>query len=873
MAEQAGNGVLLTKGLEMLTFCQLNNRKFEFRNFYVSDDSTNITYNDIISPTGTFNNKLVEELVASSSFSEVYGPEPVGDNGSFLSGSTYTEIPISLPIPVNALASNENFREIYVTARDSSVDVNLIVSDLTNFAIDDTVTGGDSGATGVIVYTYDDGVDKRVYLKSVSTVNKFTPTESVTSTSGGSASCTAIETPTKVKLTTHNFELDDIVVGVTSGATGKVYKISAITGGYDIYLINVDGIFEVGENIWVVNDSTTTRAIQLVTDYAPEFVMYNTCLKYDDAVDADTAASILSVPYIANGSDFNLNITIEQVVGVVPSSYTFTDSRSVEIFTHDNLNTAHNTTHLRLDGGNSPSANVSWGDYKITDLGDATGATDALPYGQISTITTSTIYVSTRAELVSTLNNLAPLINNPTTIIIDEDASDFNDVSLTIENFSGSEYLTIRHSASTQTNKLNSINIVDCSCKIYLDGFEIYGNSTYGVYINNCRYVYIDDVVFENCSVTAAINATRNSYVRCSDVIMKGQNNIKAVKSDYSSKVICGNMKHNASTDYCTSLAFDATYDGVISKPTYFTVPTYIIKSNTNEYSKTQYGGKIYGYWGDGQSFDYTEDVTDQLTIIAETITASGINNALLQAGPYIPYNRRIVVKFDDGTGGQYDTASYQASGFYGEGTLVFSTVEASPTLTLTHTAIGSTDYAFYFSDNSCKILVEKLTGVFGTSGGVVYVFLENNKNRVIFSDVDFRGTENDGATTLGFNYCNDVLVTSSTIGFNSGTFNAGDSCLTAYGAGTNVEVYNCDILNGGTGLSAYNGARIIETGSSTDSETNVSKYELYAVNGGDIRVTGSYSYDGSLNVYADQGGTVICEDTMYCNAHTITFS
>ena len=813
MATVNGNGVILSKGLDMLTFCTTNVRKFEFRNFYISDDSSNITYNDIISPTGTFNNSLAQELVASSSFSNVYGPEAVVDDGTRLSSTSSTEIPIVLPIPVNGIVSNSDLREIYVTARDSEVDVNLVVSDLTDFDDGDTVTGAISGATGVIVKTYDDTVagKKRIYLKNVSTLSKFVVGETVNSApGGGSDTISEIETPTVLKIsgTSSPFSVDDDVVGITSGATGSVY-LQSISGGYTyIYLIGVDGTFTAGENFWVTNQSSTITAISTVTDYAPEFVIYNSCFNYDNAADPATTGSIISLPYIANGTDLNIRITLEQIVGVVPTTYTFSDTRATEIYTHDADVSAHSDSLLSIQGTNSPEANINWGTYKITNLGDPTSDGDAVPYGFINSVGNASLAPTTLTELETYISELK-YIDHDIEITI-PDHSSIAGQEIEISEIAGTGTLTFTSSVSN-SNLLRNIKVKNVSCDIFFEYIKLngLGSANNAFLIEDCNYVNIDYCHFTNCGSSSShylCYAYYSSFVNFRyNTFLSGNNS-----GFYAVQGTVINVDKNIQSNEFSGYLYRVRYGGKISKQ-YFDGNSNYILSTSGTFSFID-GGIL----------------TGKNTTITETIDSSEIssfNDILNGLDKYIPATETITFNLATAN---VEAAGFNIDGFYGGGKIVINgydsvSVIADPTDPFSFdTSFKSNDYFLNITNNSIEIFVGYINFISG-SAMANSIYCENNDKNIeidyclvttdggsiteyhvecetcfdvyLFHCVfcDSYGIANAIASNISLSECDDYLTPSRTKGYRktrSGEIYLYNTSLDGDTAGTNDSIY-----------------------------------------------------------------------------------
>jgi hypothetical protein len=61
MTIQGGTGTILSKGLQMVEYCKLNNRSLYFNKFFITDQVA-LSYQDMTDPTGTYNNMTMEEL-------------------------------------------------------------------------------------------------------------------------------------------------------------------------------------------------------------------------------------------------------------------------------------------------------------------------------------------------------------------------------------------------------------------------------------------------------------------------------------------------------------------------------------------------------------------------------------------------------------------------------------------------------------------------------------------------------------------------------------------------------------------------------------------------------------------------------------------
>jgi hypothetical protein len=222
------------------------------------------------------------------------------------------------------------------------------------------------------------------------------------------------------------FSISDSVSG--SGWSGTVIDVISDV----IYVSNVVGTLGTG----TVNGGTSSATCSAVGD--SKILFYYGCLQYDDVTPSIEAISLIP------GMNMPFRTEIRYSSGL-PSNITFINTATAEIEIHNSEALAHESTLLMLDGSNNPSADVSWGNNKITNLTNGTGDKDAINLGQRETID-SISYDSTfnNADVHTNFNNFAyyittlpKRINKTVTLTLGANATQYDGITGDIAEISG----------------------------------------------------------------------------------------------------------------------------------------------------------------------------------------------------------------------------------------------------------------------------------------------------------------------------------------------------------------------------------------------------------------------------------------------------
>lgn len=132
-------------------------------------------------------------------------------------------------------------------------------------------------------------------------------------------------------------------------------------------------------------------------------LFYSGCLLYDDA--GPTISTLTVVP----GMNMPIRTQIRFSSGF-PDDISFINTSISEIEIHNADVESHDTTHLRLDGNNSPSTDIDWNSNKLTSLSNGTLQDDATAIKQVRTTSdfTTSHNIGNSSDLYALLTDTLP---------------------------------------------------------------------------------------------------------------------------------------------------------------------------------------------------------------------------------------------------------------------------------------------------------------------------------------------------------------------------------------------------------------------------------------------------------------------------------
>lgn len=518
----------------------------------------------------------------------------------------------------------------------------------------------------------------------ISDIAVDTPTQGLTLTDPSANLGGGAGTTTKAQLDTF---LNSI--GCSTEAKNFVGTVTRCDAGGSTSLpllltIPVGGIVNPLGNAVPIYSVFVTVESPIPADSSAEYVFWHGLVYYEDNSTTGTYTDDTNLPfYYYPGTNLLLRVNMEYSSGF-PETISFTDSQVVEIEAHDELLTSHSTTHLSLGGLNSPTANIDWGAYKITNLADATADGDAVAHGQLTTITDYSQTFTTASALQSHLDSMPKIINHNVTLNFSADTS-FETTTITVENFSGGGVLNI---AGLSTPTMKNISFDDNSCQIWLKNFRIVPGSSaepcieaqhsydivlYGMYLKG------GDHTTAVASNSGIIHAQYSSKIELLSnvVIEKDASYIPKVglRASTNSQILCEGWSQ-ADDDAITGIVFYAETGGIITKPpiTPGTVSlTSLPRSSAADSEFYEYcinGGIVMGRYGVNTTMSGDFD-TDTFTI--GTTTIDYVTDVVKLIGPYIPYGRTVDIQFDNGSSPYTMTETIGVYNIQGKGTLKFS--------------------------------------------------------------------------------------------------------------------------------------------------------------------------------------------------------
>jgi len=328
----SGFGTVTKKGLEIFKYCKLNAVALEFNEYYATSsnvalstlaDSNNATYSNIV-------DKELEDILDGAS--ETYAIGNISASESY-SSSDQTTLPLLMSLVSNDYTEDLNIYTIFLTAKDptslkisvpsgtaSSYAEGNVVEDLTTFAtgtiqhIDTTndilyvrdIELSTSGATFVVGNTIRDNTTLASQTMSVVADCHYVVY----------TGCPAVD------------ERQDIWVADPSSFTAVTGYISNSAGASAL----IDSI--VGNKLTVERKNVLKFSRGDGVDNTATYVATETEIVADPKLNL-TASSILPLPYVSDGSDILMRITLRYSSGF-PDDICFPNSAITEIEEHNN---------------------------------------------------------------------------------------------------------------------------------------------------------------------------------------------------------------------------------------------------------------------------------------------------------------------------------------------------------------------------------------------------------------------------------------------------------------------------------------------------------------------------------------------------------
>ena len=424
---------------------------------------------------------------------------------------------------------------------------------------------------------------------------------------------------------------------VPVGGTGTVSPASAPSGNTLQVLCTIPiNSIATSTNIHMIF-ITVTDPDPLSATYNDEVVFWHGCIYYDDAgtpaVYGDDG-NTLPLTY-QPGTSLILRVDLEYTSGF-PSDVSFTNSTIVEIEQHNGDATSHNSTHIRLDGGNSPTADIDWDDNKIQNLGSATSLDDAARHGDISTVDGATYNFANYSEWLAWANSKPLAINHDIDINLAASAT-FASQILDLSNINGSGILTITGNPTT----IKGIKLNKCKCTIILWDLVVDGlTTTIGVDLDRCSNIQMTSMDFTNC--TTIIDAYRSNCSVENSTISSG--NTDGFNSSYDSIISIASTTQSNPNNVSGTL-YTADYRGKIYKPIDRIGETDIPRTS-GTFERATTGGACIGFVG--ETGEYNNAVTTYDIYVENTSDATALNDWLKTFGTIVPKNLNLRIQFED---------------------------------------------------------------------------------------------------------------------------------------------------------------------------------------------------------------------------------
>jgi hypothetical protein len=686
------------------------------------------------------------------------------------------------------------------------------------------------------------------------------------------------------------FSAGDAVTDTTNGGTGIIYDIDV--AGLKIYIKNSEGEFDTGSGN--LSNVSVTADISSVSEYHAFFAFWNGFLSYDDTKALNDPSGIVTLPYIANSESNNIRLNLRQTSGL-PDLTQFVDTRAVEITEHDNdgdahvgsclhlagdnspvadidwdnnkitnlapataaddavpytqlmdeignhdvLATSHNTTHIRLDGANSPTADIDWDDNKITNIATAVEKEDATNVGHLSTISGEIVNIADYTDWVNWETSRPLAINHTVQINLTSNDPSFASNFLTITNVAGCGSIRIIGFPTT----VQGFIFTDVNCTI-----QIFGGITCnalgvgnGIDATRCKLVQLaaalDTINFTNC--VNIIDANRSVITldgSASDMyILAGNTN--GFLSSYTSTITIKNVKQSNPT-FITGTLYKATENSKIYKPIDMIGNTLIPRTSAGIFESKLSGGEIIGYFTQNGEVElntvYDIDIDGNSDVDA-------LNDWLKTFGTYLSKNFNLRIRFLDTDPFPLSiprtftlTGTIEIEGFEGPGFLTIETQNGDyQNMLITYDSI-----CFDIKNCKSKIKFNDLTvtstGTASTDDAIKVTNCDNFEVDAVDTAGKLEITAEEGSC-IKFDQCRTIFARN----LNLTKTDATQPCL---------DVINCSHANflapnfstSGYYIVTYYTRCMITNGTDVGSPVSASK-KFWAYSGSDMNISGTF--------------------------------
>ena len=245
--------------------------------------------------------------------------------------------------------------------------------------------------------------------------------------------------------------------------------------------------------------------------------------------------------------------------------------------------------------------------------------------------TNETISIGNDTELAAAVARLAEInyIAKGAELLIEFTGTYGSGKSLTINEIGGPGSIRM---FNTTTDKIQNLNLENCSCKISIINVDFLDNTTGDpiLYVENCRYVFVDSCLFDSCISSESISIRDGSFVNFST------NSLEASHTRFievrNSVVVSGEWTQATDLDITTT-CFD-----IIGGTVHITGANQPY-AGVGAFSNTKFGGEIIGILGTNQSLDtVTVTLPDQATLTAQgKVLQNEVNKVFNAYGREIP--------------------------------------------------------------------------------------------------------------------------------------------------------------------------------------------------------------------------------------------
>lgn len=665
---------------------------------------------------------------------------------------------------------------------------------------------------------------------------------------------------------------------VPAGGTGNVTSGGAVSGTTIPLLctIPVNNI-ATSTNLHAVFITATSP---IPADSGADYVFSHHCFYYDDAgtpgVYADDGNTI-AMTY-EPGTSFLIPIDLEYTGGA-PESVAFTDTAIIEIEQHNALVSSHDATHLRLDGNNSPLANIDWDSNRILNLSSPTAKTDGTNVGYLSTIAGETVNIANYTEWQAWVATLSLGVNHNVDVNLTTNHSSFQSNVLSLSNITGAGAIRISGFPTT----VRGFDFTNMECKVqFLGDISVDGLTTgIGIETSNCKLVQIvaatGAIDFTNC--TTIVSASRSKVVLDGNgtgiSILTG--NVNGFLADYNSTITLTDIRQTNPT-FITGTLYQADHQSKIYKPSDMVGNLLVPRTTAGVFEKVSTGSRCIGAFDEsaeveegGASATYTIYVEDSADIQA-------LNNWLRTFGTYLPKNLTLNIDFEDdqvlGATREFDLTGYdpiRLDGFHGPGSVHIAT-ENTDYLDM---LIKSDDVIFDIRNCKSKIEFGDLTlQPDGTAASDYAISVFNCDNFEINTGSDVLVINSDVATGIKIDECR--LVNIDNVDIDQSNLGTGDVAMEINKSAL-VNISDSNFSNKGKYIDAYYSRVAVVNCADVGATTSATK-RFHASTGTSMQIGGTYeagtgaTVDIDGYIVTDITSMIICDKQSTGNS-VITFN